>query len=89
MFLNGLKRTALICIIVGVLRLLAYLIFNAIMSVYSVTKVEVFKTMANVFDLEIFSFSVTMLLFWLLVAMCYVAVIFIVKQMEYSTEKSY
>jgi hypothetical protein len=69
--------------------LLAYLIFNAIMSVYLVTKVWVFKTIAILFDLEIFSFSVTMLLFWLLVAMCYVAVIFIVKQMEYSTDKSY
>lgn len=89
MFLNGLKRTALICIIVGMLRLLAFLIFNAVMSVYSVTKVGVFKTIANVFDLEIFSFSATTLLFWLAVAMCYVAVIFIVNQMEYSIEKSY
>lgn len=89
MFLNGLKRTALICIIVGMLRLLAYLIFNAIMSVYSVTKVGAFKTMANVFDLEIFSFSATTLLFWIAAAMCYVAVIFIVKQMEYSIDKNY
>lgn len=83
------KRLTLICVIAGMLRLLAYLIFNAVMSVYSVTKVEVFKTLANVFDLKILSLSVTTLLFWVAVAMCYVAVIFIVKQMEYSTERSY
>ena len=83
------KRLTLICVIAGMLRLLAYLIFNAVMSVYSVTKVEVFKTLANVFDLKILSFSVTTLLFWVAVAMCYVAVIFIVKQMEYSTERTY
>ncbi len=89
MFLIGLKRTALVCVIVGMLRLLAFLICNAIMSVYSVTKVEVFRTMANVFDLEIFSFSVSMLLFWLLVAMCYAAVWFIIKQMEFFIDKTY
>lgn len=89
MFLTAIKRVALMCIIVGLLRMLAYLTFSAIMSVYSVTKVGVFKTIANVFDLEIFRFSVTMLLFWLLSAMCYVVVFFIVKQMEYSTDKSY
>ncbi len=89
MFLTTIKRVALMCIIVGLLRILAYLTFNAIMSVYSVTKVGVFKTIANVFDLEIFRFSVTTLLFWLLSAMCYVVVFFIVKQMEYSTDKSY
>ena len=81
------KRLALICIIVGMLRLLAYLIFNAFNSVYLFTRTGVFKTMANVFDFELFSFSVPMLLFWIIVAMCYVAVIFIVKQMEYSTER--
>jgi len=89
MFLTAIKRVALLCIIASMLRLLAFLIFNGIMSVYSVTKVEVFRTMANVFDLEIFSFSVTMLLFWILVAICYGAVIFVVKYMEYSTDKSY
>ena len=89
MFLDGLKRAALVCVIVGMLRLLAYLIFNGIMSVYWVTRVEVFKAVANVFDLEIFRFSVTMLLFWFAVAICYAAVIFIVKQMEYSTDKAY
>ena len=71
------------------LRLLAYLIFNAIMSVYSVTRVGLFQRVANVFDFEMFGFSAEMVLFWILVAMCYVAVIFIVKQMEYSTERTY
>ena len=89
MFLNGLKRTALVCIIVGMLRLLAFLIFNALMSVYSVTNVGMFKTLANIFDVSIFNFSLSMILFWILVAICYAAVIFIVKQMEYSTDKAY
>lgn len=89
MFMASLKRVGLLCIIVGMLRLLAFLIFNAIMSVYSVTRVSLFKTMANVFDFELFGFSVSMLMFWFIVALCYVAVVFIVKEMEYKTDKAY
>lgn len=83
------KRLALVCVIVGMLRLLAFLIYNALMSVYSVTNVGMFKTLANIFDVSIFNFSLSMILFWILVAICYAAVVFVVQLMEFSIDKSY
>lgn len=83
------KRLALVCVIVGMLRLLAFLIYNALMSVYSVTNVGMFKTLANIFDVSIFNFSLSMILFWILVAICYAVVVFVVQLMEFSIDKSY